>query len=69
MNVTIKDIPTNDWELGLRAARRLLTGGGQDAILSYSDGELMKDFYCKRTKTGVTVRPCGPYAERSIPQD
>lgn len=59
MKIILNDIEPDDWILGIRAARYLKERFQQDAWLAYGDGEHSKEFYAKRIKTGITVRPCG----------
>lgn len=58
MKIILKDIPPDDWILGVRAARWLLMRTCKDALLAYGDGEAERTFYAKRNKASITVRPC-----------
>lgn len=54
MKIILKDIEPDDWILGVRAVKRLLTLSCDDAVISY---ENEKRFYVKRNKASITVRP------------
>lgn len=56
MKIILKDIPEDDWILGIRAIKRLATGTSKDAVISYEGG---KSFYVRRNKASITVCPCG----------
>ncbi len=58
MKIILKDMDPDDYLLGARAARYLLERFRKDAIVSYGEGAAMKDFYAKRNKSSITVRPC-----------
>ena len=48
----------DDFILGVRAAKYLIGQFKKDAVVSYDDGGKLKDFYVKRNKSSITVRPC-----------
>ncbi len=52
--VILLDVPPDDFVLATRAVQWLLGRVENDGILSYGDG---KDFYVKRNKASITVRP------------
>jgi hypothetical protein len=60
MKIILKDIEPDDLILGIRAARWLLEQiDKKDAILCYGTSSAnTKDFYVRRNKASVTVRPC-----------
>lgn len=58
MKIILKDIDRDDLILGIRAAKYLLDRFQKDVILSYGEGDKTKDFYAKRNKASITVRPC-----------
>lgn len=55
--VIFRDINPEDFILATRAVKYLLARFQQDAILSYENG---KNFYVRRNKASITVRPCEP---------
>lgn len=55
MKVILKDMDQEDWLFGIRAAEWLTAQTKKDAIISYGAG---KDFYVKRNKASITIRPC-----------
>lgn len=56
MTVIFRDIPPDDMILAVRAAKWLIERPPQrDAILAYGGGP---EFYVKRNKASITVRPC-----------
>jgi hypothetical protein len=57
MKIILKDMDPEDFILGVRAAKYLLERFRKDAILSYGESNT-KDFYAKRNKSSITVRPC-----------
>lgn len=59
MNVILKDVEPDDLILGIRAARWLMERSQKDAIVAYGEGAETKDFYVKRNRRSITVRPCG----------
>jgi hypothetical protein len=58
MKIILKDMEPDDWILGVRAAKWLKERFQKDAVISYGEGVQSKDFYVKRNKTSITVRPC-----------
>ena len=58
MNVILKDIEPDDLIFGIRAARWLHERFQKDAIIAYGEGNETKDFYVRRNKKSITVRPC-----------
>jgi len=58
MKIILKDIEPHDWILGVRAAKWMAERFQKYAIVSYSDGDKIKDFYAKRNKASITVQPC-----------
>lgn len=56
--VIFLDVPQDDYVLAIRAVIYLekIIPDQADAILSYQPGD--KDFYVKRNKASITVRPC-----------
>ena len=58
MKIILKDLDPDDYILAVRAAKYLLSGSSKDAILCYGEGTKTKDFYAKRNKASITVRPC-----------
>lgn len=54
MKIILKDLEPDDWVLGVRAAKRLMTMFQKDMVVSY---ENEKRFYVKRNKASITVRP------------
>lgn len=59
--IILKDIPPDDWVLGIRAAKWLLERFQKDVILAYGHGDdanQLKHFYARRNKASITVRPC-----------
>ena len=58
IKIILKDMEPDDFILGVRAARYLLERFKKDAVVSYGEGNAMKDFYAKRNKSSITVRPC-----------
>lgn len=58
MNVILKDLEPDDFILGIRAARWLMERFQGDAVVAYGEGTDTKDFYVKRNKRSITVRPC-----------
>jgi hypothetical protein len=59
MKIILKDIEPDDWILGIRAAKFLVEYPVEknDAILSYGEYPGHKDFFVKRNKASITVRP------------
>lgn len=57
MRIILSDMDEADWILGVRAAKWILASDKKDAILSYGEGISTKDFYVKKNKASVTVRP------------
>jgi hypothetical protein len=57
-NVILKGVDPDDFILATRAARWMLAQphSQKDGIIAYGEGET-KDFYVKRNKASVTVRP------------
>jgi hypothetical protein len=58
MKIILKDIPQDDWILGIRAAKWLAGRVQKDALIAYGDGNDERNFYVKRNKASITVRPC-----------
>jgi hypothetical protein len=60
MKIILKDIEPDDWIIGIRAAKWLMGKPLQkDAILCFDISKNnTKDFYIKRNKASITVRPC-----------
>lgn len=60
MRVILEAKAEGDLSLALRAARWLMQQPftQKDAILVYGEGEEAKDFYVKRGKASISVRPC-----------
>ena len=59
MRFIFLDVPIDDAILATRAVRWLLERNDQkDAILVYGSGSEERDFYVKRNKSSITVRPC-----------
>ena len=58
MKIILKDMEQDDWILGVRAAKWLMGQFKKDAVISYGEGKDTKDFYVKRNKASITVRPC-----------
>ena len=60
LNVIFKGIHLDDFILATRAARWMLAQphSQKDGIIAYGDGDKTQDFYVKRNKASVTVRPC-----------
>lgn len=58
MKIILKDIEPDDLILGIRAARWLLDRFQKDAVIAYGEGKDRKDFYVKRNRASITVRPC-----------
>lgn len=56
MKIILKDIPPDDWILGIRAAKWLMERFHKDAIIAYGEGEHQRHFYAKRNKASITVR-------------
>ena len=56
--IILKDMEPDDFILGVRAAKYLIGQFKKDAVVSYDDGGKLKDFYVKRNKSRITVRPC-----------
>jgi hypothetical protein len=55
MKVILKDMEPDDWILGVRAAKRLLSMFQKDMVVAYENEQR---FYVKRNKASITVRPC-----------
>lgn len=58
MKIILNEVKQDDWILAVRAAKWLADRFQKDGIVSYGDGEKTKDFYVKRNKASITVRPC-----------
>jgi len=56
--VIFLDVPADDMILAVRAARWLGERFTKDAILSYGEGDERREFYARRNKASITVRPC-----------
>lgn len=52
------NIDPDDWVLGIRAAKYLKERFQKDAWLAYGEYPNAKEFYAKRNKASITVRPC-----------
>ena len=58
MKLILHDIDPDDWMLGIRAGKWLEGKPEQkDAIIAYGEGADTKDFFVKRNKRSITVRP------------
>lgn len=59
MKIILNHIEPDDFILGARAAKWILARPDRkDAVISYGDGPQCKDFYIKRNKSSITIRPC-----------
>lgn len=61
MRIILRDVEPDDYILAVRAVKALRSQFRKDAVVSYGDD---KDFYVRRNKTSITVRPC----QRNIPE-
>jgi len=57
MRIILRDIDQDDMILAIRAVQYLMGKSQKDAIVSYG-GPPSKDFYVRRNKASITVRPC-----------
>ncbi len=62
--VILLDVPLEDYALAARAATWLMGQFRQDGIVAYGEHSAPKEFYVKRNKASITVRPCGLYGNR-----
>lgn len=58
MTIILRNIEPDDYILAIRAAKYLLGRFEKDAILSYGESIPTKDFYVRRNKSSISVRPC-----------
>jgi hypothetical protein len=57
--IIFRRVPPADMVLAVRAAKWMLERPERkDAILAYGEGRNVKDFYARRNKASITVRPC-----------
>jgi hypothetical protein len=69
MRVIIRDVEPEDFILAIRAVRWLMERVTKDAIMSYGEDGKARDFYVRRNKSSITVRPCNrppPSAQRKL---
>ncbi len=55
--VILLDVPPEDFVLATRAVQWLLGIDQQDGIMAYGAEKPTKNFYVKRNKASITVRP------------
>lgn len=61
MRIIFKDVEPGDFVLASRAAQYLLAHFQKDVILAYGDSGPTKNFYVRRNKSSITVRPCAAF--------
>lgn len=69
VRVILADVEPDDFVLAVRAAKWLMGQFRKDAVLAYGEGDKTKDFYVRRNKASITVRPCqrAPSSARRAP--
>lgn len=58
MRIILRDVDPEDFILAIRAVKSLMARSEQDAVILFGEGAKTKDFYVRRNKASITVRPC-----------